>query len=257
MLHDNVYHRLNPKNFSRAPKFIQEELQNFHAAGKPVGFYFDPIVKEMSQELSETALEFTRNGLILPPFKSFLLHVPKALVSKSGEIADYILWVRSIDGDRLEYLYIGEAQGRLGVHCWKGGISLKSASFYAVILEKEEDGDDPLQSAQRYGTIALLLLMMLNHPVYEKKEHDIDEALQRSRIKRGKETLSKYIYVNMKPHIKAALTAGDGSIRVPHWRRGHVRRLADGRVVPVQACIVNWEGEATDPGAPEKKIYVI
>jgi hypothetical protein len=103
----------------------------------------------------------------------------------------------------------------------------------------------------------LIFLLTINHPAYEKKEEEPDSALQRSRIKRGKETLSKYVYVRMKPHIKAALSAGDGTIRAPHWRRGHVRRLADGRVVPVQACLVNWEGDPEDPAAPAKKIYVV
>ena len=38
----------------------------------------------------------------------------------------------------------------------------------------------------------------------------------------------------------------------PHWRRGHIRRLADGRVIPIPPCCVNMED-----GVPVKPEYVV
>lgn len=67
------------------------------------------------------------------------------------------------------------------------------------------------------------------------------DRLNKAREKKGRLPIGAKIFVSFAktlPNVRGGTHASP----VPHWRRGHLRTLADGRVVPVSPTIVAWVG---------------
>lgn len=258
MLHDDLNALVQKfiRTYEKRPE-KRELLKEFKSlfSSPPIAFYFDETVGE-NLELWQTAKEFGAHGLLRLPFENCIFHCANIFHDVEGaKYKDLTISLRQVDEDTISFLKWKKVNGVWSCDAFAGQIYLSRQQFDLYCIDGERDFEEKTTTVLTcLGQVVMVLLMLINHPVYEKKEHDIDDKLQRARAKRGKVPLSKYIYVGMRPEIRAALTAGDGTIRSPHWRRGHVRRLGDGRVVPVQACLVNWDG---DPEDVKKKIYVM
>jgi hypothetical protein len=74
-------------------------------------------------------------------------------------------------------------------------------------------------------------------------------AVNKKKGKNRKTKLMDYIRVRMSEAVKTFVggTEPSGTTRRPQWRRGHIRRCRSGRIVPVQPCMVNWNGEKIEP----------
>ena len=76
--------------------------------------------------------------------------------------------------------------------------------------------------------------------------------LNAARAKKGRHLIPSHNVVHTKDYIsafqsrayvKAAAKGGKHASPVAHWRRGHVRHLSSGKLVPVKASKVNWRTE--------------
>lgn len=234
----------------------------------PVGFYFDNTLR-FDPQLASTAVEFANSGLLIPPFQNFIMHCPDFLTDLSiksskaqiEKLDDFTVWIRYFPDQKMITMCIfSKPEGDKGAHAhFAVQALLQGDSFRVMDITKDgwpsiENDEMKARSGKLFLHGAIQLLMMLGHPVYQQKAVEIDKATNEKRLRKGKSALSRYIYVNMKPEMKTRYLEGMGSPRAPHWRRGHVRKLGDGRIIPVQACLVNWDGE---PEAIDKKIYVV
>ena len=129
------------------------------------------------------------------------------------------------------------------------------ASFCIFPAERITTEDAALLKQNAIFSIGTIVgaLMLLNTKYAKKTEHKIDEKLNKNRIKNGKEPLCNYITVGLAPNKHFDSGSGTHARPKAHWRRGHIRRLED-KVVAVQPCLVNWDG---DPNEIQKKIYVV
>lgn len=253
MIHDKIYNTagLAISNMEIGDSFRQA-LTIFYKGGPPAAFYFDDTIKD-NMDLYETALDFSKNGFLKIPFDSCIFYAKEfcqnkadmCLVLMRGNAkTEIVLWPTIIQNNHKQVAF---------TPCVVN-IDMSAPEKASIGILDSEDLTQDITDLAHWGTyVALVGMMMINHPAYEQNEVTPSAALNKARAKKGKPALSKYIYINMKPHIKAALSAGTGTVITPHWRRGHIRRLHDGRVVPVQACLVNWDG---DPDEIRKKIYV-
>lgn len=144
----------------------------------------------------------------------------------------------------------------LAVLCTRNITNVNGQYDYAtepLFIPSEYTNNDVKNFAEVATALAIQGCVMLSLPHYTQEKTEIDDKLQKARIKRGKETLRGYITVKMRKDIKEALNSGGGWTVKPHWRRGHVRTVKDGRKIPVRPCMVNWAGDAE----LDKSIYFI
>jgi hypothetical protein len=258
VIHDLIYSVFQKRFIPQAAQDRCDALMKNLIYKHPVGFYFnDPIAIRSNLSLLETAEEFAENGLLQIPFDNFIFYVRDIfeLMNVPDDGSRYenslIIWFYHDKENNVLYCQpLQKSQENFHLPNAFFGYELTENRMKFFYFQKTGMPHDFLET---YHRLTLILLMTLNHPYFEKTGGEPSQALQKKRIKKGKTVLGKYIYVDMKSDIKKRLTTNTGSIRAPHWRRGHIRRLGDGRIVPVEACIVNWEG---DPEEIQKKIYV-
>jgi hypothetical protein len=79
--------------------------------------------------------------------------------------------------------------------------------------------------------------------------HEAPERLNKARLKQGKwaipghTTVQTHDYVtafSQRSVVRGAGRGGTHASPIAHWRREHIRHLADGRVIPVKSSKVNW-----------------
>ena len=103
--------------------------------------------------------------------------------------------------------------------------------------------------------IVLGMTAMLGSKFTRTTVREAPTTLNLKRAKRGRPSIGRTIVVSM---VDTAMRA-DGvdqqkASPVPHWRRGHLRRLPDGRIVPIAPSLVAW---SSDWAMPTPKDYVV
>lgn len=220
------------------------------AEERSVGIYFDDTVK-YDEDMAMTGIEFMKNGLMDPPYETLFFQAKNYF--SDGKSID--VWVKYIPKQKRIYYLPPPNNGEMRLSLY---IDIETSKTYFFDIRSEGwpviNVTDPevLQSIDFYSKAFFHLCMVLNHPVYYHERNEVNEAINSKRERKGKSRLSPYIYVKMNKDVKESLTNSDGTIRRPHWRRGHVRRLRSGIIVPVQACIVNYNGYV-----PNKKTYIV
>jgi hypothetical protein len=84
---------------------------------------------------------------------------------------------------------------------------------------------------------------MLSSREIEQKIIPAPAKLNRQRAKKGRLPIGERRIIRLRPGFVASggSIKGDGSRASPrmHWRRGHMRRLADGRIIPIPPTLIN------------------
>lgn len=243
--------------------FIHETAQELANPDGAAVFYFDDIDvsnDETLVPLADTAGEFYREGLLSPPFPKTLfifrhtkLNVTVPVLAQQIEggykivsfITDYPLLLSPasvLPGCAIDYKreYAGTLTGGNLINLPNDELAQARALFAPADMTP-----DDLKLGVASAVLYFLLgSMLLNMPHYEAVPHDIDEKLRRAREKNGKPPLKSYTVVRPVKAVRDEMQDGAGGWKVkPHWRRGHIRTLSDGRKVPVQPCMVNFKGD--------------
>lgn len=120
---------------------------------------------------------------------------------------------------------------------------MRVSNRYATKLNKTMDqcaqhGGQVLTVAMR--RIVALALLGDQHASSARPSYMGSEALNKKRIKKGKRPFFEWTTVEVKP--RAAVQDSKGGTHAspkPHMRRGHVRKLKDGRIVTIKNTIIN------------------
>ena len=120
------------------------------------------------------------------------------------------------------------------------------------LLAAKQDEPDPdmmREAACNLGDPVCTVLAMLATDGVEVETIPAPERLNKQRVAKGKHPIPSWRRVHSKPYITALLARASGTRRGPggghhaspimHVRRGHLRRLDNGRQVWIRDCIVN------------------
>lgn len=102
--------------------------------------------------------------------------------------------------------------------------------------------------------IVKALLGALATPQAIRREEPAPDKLNKQRAKKGRVPIRPVILIDVRASQHAASARrGEGSYTVrPHWRRGHIRHLPNGKLTPIPPCCVNME-----TGVPIKPEYLV
>lgn len=262
MLHDKIKEMMS--DHANEPDFLNINgmlIMKEFSQSDIVGFYFDDTFNK-NFELYNTAQDFFANGFSKMPFKHCFFSFPrinKGYDERGEEYLNYTLniFCKQHEDGKISILQVGKDN-------YSGLIATvhndgRRMSFYPITnqIGTKQQIEISRTTLMDIGNIVLTALLLLNHPVYEQESHMPNDKMQKSRERRGKSPLSKYIYIKMKKEYRDAIEKGGGDIRKPHWRRGHIRHLQDGRIIPVSPCLVNFDGDPLSTDAPKPKTYVV
>lgn len=247
-------------------------------------FYFNHNDFGNNEELYETALSFLADGFLNLPFDENLFVVKDHDVS-GDDVALFCFKMTDLYKKNLI-----DFQKSLGFSSARVKIENALIGFFPVIRFKEpmkyfgyvapgdtvgfifkdkndNNGKNILAgiswdtskeveltlTANGYAIIQAMMLM--NTKYVEKIDCVIPEKLNKSRARRGKPILRDYsiIKINQK-YLERSQDGESHASPKPHWRRGHIRTLQDGRKIPVQPCLVNFDGKDI---LPNKGVYVL
>jgi hypothetical protein len=122
-----------------------------------------------------------------------------------------------------------------------------------VLISNADNDSTQLLIDTGFG-VAAALIGALATPQAVRREEPVPERLNKQRAQKKKPPIGPMIVIDVRASQQASLSRkGEGGWTVkPHWRRGHIRHLADGRLIPIPPCCVNME-----TGVPIKPEYVV
>jgi hypothetical protein len=136
-----------------------------------------------------------------------------------------------------------------------GALSYKIGLISSDIFSGNKDGslDDSLSTtAMEYATSAFGALWSLMAKGVETEEVPSSPKLDKKNKAKGLPRTTSYVKVKINEPTRSYRPGELGSTHAsprPHWRRGHLRRLGDGRDTYVRPCLVGGEsGSYCDPG---------
>lgn len=219
-------------------------------------FKFPDICDFRNQELLKTSLDFHFNGFLNLPFSYCLFDIP---CRENDEDILYFLWQDT--EDKIIRLCTVNKETFLPSMIFGKLNDPKNLSIHFIDKEASDREDEFWQTFSEenvekgmywcFQTI-MQALLLLNMREYDKEEVIISEKLQKARQKRGKSPLKNYTLIKLNQKIRKYLAEhGERGYKVkPHFRRGHIRHLPNGKMTPVMPCMVNFEG-----GEIDKKEY--
>lgn len=212
-----------------------------------------PDCKTTRAEIRDSFYEFLLGKINVFPYENFTLSIEGndglySIISFKLKDRDDL----SFDADMFIYSNKIKECEHIGI-MWFDGVdfSMRMAERFNIHKDKRKYEDIFMQIFNAFA----VSIMIINSKHVEREHVEISEKLNKSRAKSGKPALKDYIVIKLTEETKRRLcdtVNGEKVFRRPHWRRGHLRHLGDGRIVPVSACIVNFNGEPVDP-----KLYVV
>lgn len=106
-----------------------------------------------------------------------------------------------------------------------------------------------MELAAAAGNYCLAGTVMMMSRSVNRRHVVVPDKLQAARRRSGKEELFSFSLIEVPAKTRARTNNGNGSHASPrlHWRRGHYRKLALGKLVPVSPCLVgNIEAGAVE-----------
>lgn len=212
-------------------------------------FIFDggiiPSDQKTKKDLMESFDEFIKSKVNVFPYEKFSLSLHIEELS-----ALYVLNLKNSDIMSFSVeIYVGQFR-KISIP----SLAVISHDGEKFTLETQFSSENDRNIINVYNFFAAAI-MIINSQHVERDYVRISEKLNKSRAKSGKPPLNDYIVIKLTNETKRKLCEtinGEKVFRRPHWRRGHLRHLGDGRIVPVSACIVNFNGDKVDP-----KTYIV
>ncbi len=221
-----------------------------------VGKNIIPDCKKTRADIRDSFYEFILGKINVFPYENFTLSIE----GNDGLFSVFSFKLK--DKENLYFnadMFLASSKKTIRDHCDHIGIMrFDRGDFFLRMVEKYNNHEDKYDYETAFMQIFnafACAIMIINSQHVEREPVVIAEKLNKSRAKSGKPALKDYIVIKLTEETKRRLCEtvnGEKVFRRPHWRRGHLRHLGDGRIVPVSACIVNFNGEHVDP-----KLYVV
>lgn len=224
------------------------------------------------ETLHSTAVDFLKSGCMKMPYKSFIL----ILKSFSHDESDGLVWCLEnpmkntsweATGTEEEALlmrsgitpHILKEYARLDFLFFEFGFVGNILYFgdyisgfcyehcQAIALANDDIGVGPAEGNYANAALGAILgsTMLLNTKYAQKDKHSAPIKVNEKRKKKGKPLLRDYVIVKLRQSDAFEGGAGHGgnhrSSPRPHWRRGHIRTIQSGKVIPIPPVIVNME----------------
>jgi hypothetical protein len=186
-------------------------------------------------------------GLNHPPTSlgAMCVHMPAAKETQAAGLGIYVMCLvpRSRSGFKADRLVFSSQL----IPMWLGQTTVRLSAPSLTLV-----GTESVRSAIR---AVAALIGALGTPKALRSVEPAPERLNRQRHLKGRPEIRSHIVVDLradKNYTSSEQGTHGGWTMKPHWRRGHVRTLADGRRVPIPPCCVNMEA-----GIPMKPEYVV
>jgi hypothetical protein len=132
---------------------------------------------------------------------------------------------------------------------------LTSVAVYPAIYGDESEDEKVMRGANSLDPL-VVMLRLLHDASVPVARFEPPARLNRARAKVGRFALPPHVVLDTTGYVSAfrkggwttpkrAGQGGHHASPAAHWRRAHPRRLASGKVVPVQASKVNWRDDET------------
>lgn len=243
---------------------------------KPVPFYFDygnlKADEVVDPAIIATAKEFFHAGVLRLPYSPMLFviqfngseKVPLILAEHNRDDKDKgpVVYNDELGPSGITIMPCHAARGRENapVINYAGAVFRGAEKLnYIPFNYDSEEGPEAEQNIKTLGIVidlALACILMMSMPHYTREKHEVPPKVNAKRIKNGKAPYQGWTKISLRREIVEAMNRGSmerGFTMRPHWRRGHIRTLGDGRKIPVRPCMINFEGD----GELEKNIYFV
>lgn len=218
--------------------------------------YLDP---ESSDDTLQTFIDFSNelwDERIAPiPHDEFWISWDQKIGSEIVHMAAHCERVAGADG-KTASLYVRtmfENKKRDGV-IFVNQHGQKDLGNHELVLVSDMKNESTKGLADIGFEVAAALIGALATPQAIRREEPAPHKLNKQRVQKGRTPIGPMIVIDVRASQQVAATKrGEGSYTVrPHWRRGHIRHLQDGRLIPIPPCCVNMES-----GIPLKPEYVV
>lgn len=237
MFHDDIIHSI---------RFDAGEIEDYQDFVKedPAVFYYHE--NDLDENLIWTGFEFYENNILNLPFERCIF------IKESDNDPRYAFWATTEGDDFTGFHMCEDGTMCSAIHKFSRDQN-KPNQLKRIDDSYHQVTDDELfvNGGQTFNNI-IAAIMLLNSVYTTKTQQDISDKLNKKRIKHGKEPLIGFTKIRLSTPTGIVREAHQKHRPAPHWRRGHIRKLSNGRVVPVSPCLVNYEG-----GQIPNKLYNI
>ncbi|NSZ10077.1 MULTISPECIES: hypothetical protein [Agrobacterium] len=239
-----------------------DEMTTFisHYAGEIMEFSFDYVDTDEKGETLQTFINFANDlwdAAIVPiPHRLFWVSWVQKVMDQSVKMAAFCERLDSPSDNRpmgLTVRVMFESQRGTGFS-FINQVGHFVLGDHKQLLMNYADNDSSALLVENGVGIVKALLGALATPQAIRREEPAPDKLNKSRAKKGRVPIRPVVVIDVRASQQlASAKRGEGSYTVrPHWRRGHIRHLNDGRLIPIPPCCVNME-----TGVPIKPEYVV
>ncbi len=242
-------------------KNTADHLARFIEARSPetIEFSFDYLDPDQAGDTLETFISFANDlwdaGIAPIPHDFFWVSWSQKVMDMTVHMAAFCEKVVGQDGamTALSVKVIFENKRRDGL-AFVNDAGLLVVDDHKVVLIGGANSDTGGLFVENGFATVKALIGALATPQAIRTEEPAPAKLNKARLAKGKPPISTVIKIDVRASRQAAAqrkSEGGWSVK-PHWRRGHLRHLANGKIVPIPPCCVNMED-----GVPVKPEYVV
>lgn len=227
-------------------------------------FRFPTFFDVWDEELIRTGREFIKAKVLVPPFENCVYHTEIKLDNGDNSKSKTQIFFEKDSHLALQHFLL--FKGRWVLHpasVWviEGQPHLCVAdqedigrSLHKVIPPNNFTQKELVTCGQQLVDMYANFTMLLNSKYVEKVEIKLTSTqriMNKSRERERKSLFTDYVDIRFKHSYLTpdgyVWDKSKGPVYRPHWRRGHLRHLSNGRIIPVAPCMVNWNGEVITP----------
>lgn len=226
----------------------------------------DSISDREREEFVKYALELNTEGALRLPYDSVAFSGITQLGMNDGVGNLLILAENTTDNSSIHFIVFAKfLSDRMTsifttIHLDKMKGLRKTVLRTPINLFTEEpvEGDVIVEYLRRVVNEFLVMLVILNANGVEQRTIEAPVKLNKARVKRGKLPIQPLREIVIRVGDRVLRPSGEDANRSHasprcHWRRGHVRRLANGNLTHVRPCLVGQIGSET----PARRDYKV
>lgn len=209
----------------------------------------------LAKEHFDFGADLQDKGLIKYPFSNTLFIVNR----KDKPSIPVLVWHDASKTPIMSFLFHREAKGLLGLPLFSATLSNRGKylliKYPDVPMSERFISEAPQIIAELANDIFGICALLMSRNVYVHVE-GAPERLNKKRLRQGKIAIAETRHIRVRTDerlISREHQGGTHASPVMHWRRGHMRRLESGKIVPVAPTIVN----ASDEHKPLAKEYIV
>ncbi|WFS69598.1 hypothetical protein CFBP4996_26355 (plasmid) [Agrobacterium leguminum] len=249
---DNKFRSLEPwrpEEPAELARYIEER------APQTVEFSFSFIDPDKTDETLQVFIDFSNHlwdAEIAPlPHDFFWVSWSQKILQETVNFAAFCERVKSaVDGKviALSMQVMFETKNKTGLVFVNQSGHKVIGDHKRVLVGNVNSDAGALMTDNGFGVVAALIGALSTRQAIRRDEPAPDR-LNKQRERKGRPPIRSMIVIDVRANhmSKSDHDGSSGQTVIPHWRRGHTRTLADGRIIPVEPCWVNVDGDLPPP----------